>query len=159
MINDPNMRTIKFHYFSDRRLSSLIIRARLASKFQHVGIELDDGSYVDSTMAYGGVKFRPLPDNIHTTNTIIVHKDRYDEVLEFIKSIENTRYDKKALLGFFVFRKFESENHWFCSEAGLKIYELATQIVIDQHVLISPGGLRLMTETYQKMQELCENTH
>lgn len=147
---DPNMRTIKFHYFSDNRISSLLIRGRLASKFQHVGIELDDGSYVDSTLGHGGVKFRPLPSNIHTTHTIEVPKENYDEVLMFIKEIEGSKYDVVGLIGFFFVRKFHNPDHWFCSEMARVVFELATDVHVDQHVLLSPGGLRLMTETYQK---------
>lgn len=147
------MRTIKFHYFSDRRISSMLIRARLSSKFQHVGIELDDGRYIDSTLSHGGVVYRDLPGDVHTTHTTKVSEENYNKVIEFLNAIEGTKYDVPALIGFFVTRKFHDSDEWFCSELAKEVFKLATGIDVEDHVLISPGGLRLITETYQKSQE------
>lgn len=154
-MTDTNTRVIKFHYFSDRRIGSLLIRARLASKFQHVGIELDDGRYFESTLSGGGCHFAELPakEKIHTTNTITVPVERYGQVLEFIRSIDGSKYDVPALVGFIIFKKFHSEDAWFCSEVGRVIHELATGIKIKHHTLLSPGGLRLLTETHEVSQK------
>lgn len=130
----------------------MLIRIRLASKFQHIGIELDDGSYVDSTLSKGGVKFRKKPGGIHTTHTIQVPEENYNKVVQFLKEIEGFEYDVIGLVGFFISRSFHDPEQWFCSEVGKEVFLLATGIDIKDYVLISPGGLRLITETYAKMQ-------
>lgn len=143
---------IKFHYFSDYRVSSLLIRARLATKFQHVGIEMEGVGYIDSTLAGGGVAWRPLPDNIAHTSTILVDEDKFNEILEFLNDINGSGYDIRALLGFALSYRSQNEDTWFCSEVGRIVFEMATDIIVKHYVLIAPGALRLMTDMYQKIQ-------
>lgn len=143
-------RTIKFHYFSDRRITSLLIKWWLKDSYQHTGLELDDGSYVDSTFKHDGVKFRGLDSMPAKTDIMIVHKDVYDKLLEFINKADGkVKYDvKAALIGFGVGTKTQDDIKLFCSEFTEVCFTIATGIKIDKGSLTTPEDMAIATSIY-----------
>lgn len=143
-------KSIKFHYFYNESIGSWLIKARLSTVFSHVGIEFEDGMLYHSAMLKGTVKERLEEQKttpIHTTE-ILVDEEHYNRAYEWAQQQLGKRYDWLGIVGFIVGNKWNDDNQYFCSEYGKFIFELATDIKHTYYNLLTPGQLRLITDTF-----------
>ncbi len=143
------MKTIKFHYYSSAGIGAFLIRARLASIFNHVAIEFEDTT-IHSTLLHGCEEINPgdYAEPRYTVEIEVTNKN-YKKAFAYAKSRVGLKYDYKAIIGFIVIKKLQTDNGDFCSELGLEIFKRAVGINITMFTLTTPGQLRLITDVYQ----------
>jgi len=144
------LRKLRFHYFDNRTIGSWIIKARLSTAFSHCAVEFEDGALIHSTMTHGTVK-ETLAEQPHApkhTTEVYVTEERYLAARAWAESILGTKYDWKGIVGFIVAKSYQSNGAYFCSETARTVFEIGVGFTIKRHTLITPGQLRLMTDTY-----------
>lgn len=143
------MKKIKFHFFENTSIVSLLIKIRLGSIFSHCGMEFDDGTFYHSTMI-GGVQTATL-EGMHIGHTVEleVSEEEHEACLAYAKSKLGISYDWKSLIGFFVGKKWQEDNGLFCSEYGRGGFEALSGVRLDYYNLVTPGQLRLLVDTYR----------
>ncbi len=144
------MKKITFKYYGDDSIGRWIICLRLGSVFSHTAIVFGDTKY-EATML-GGVFKSPNSDADGYTyqHTIEVSDEQYEKALAYAESQLGKDYDKRAILGFILGSKDQSEDNLFCSEFGRHIFESATDFTIPLMNLVTPGQLRLMIDSYNQ---------
>ncbi|QAX96165.1 hypothetical protein [Vibrio phage vB_VmeM-Yong XC32] len=137
---------ITFHFFDNRAIGSLLIKARLSEHFSHVGMEFENGAFIHSTMLHGTVmqKLSDQPTEPLASVTIDVDEEAYMEAYEWAVHQVGGKYDYKGIIGFMFAKKWNDENAFFCSELGRKVFEIATGKILKYYNLVTPGELRML---------------
>lgn len=142
------MKKITFLYYGPTCFASWIICARLSSLFSHCAVVFEDDVY-QANMLKGVNKTKGLKYSNHTVKqTITVSEEKYTEAKALAESLVGVKYDFKAIMGFILGIKYQTEGNWFCSEYGRVIFEAATGIKVPLFNLLTPGQLRLIIETF-----------
>lgn len=145
------MKKISFLYYGGDSIGRFLICARLSSVFSHCAIEMD-GEIYQSTLANGVHKLPKSQVKGHIAKqTISVSDEEFEKAKARAESLLDTSYDYSAIVGFFCGSLKQSKDNWFCSEYGRVVFEEATGIKIPLFNLLTPGQLRLIVETYNKM--------
>lgn len=142
------MKKITFHFFSN----SPLIKLRFGTPITHVGIEFEDGTYMESLMIKGNVKthVKNMTRKPKFSLTIEVEEGNYIKARGKANNIIGKRYDYKAILGFILGIKMQGNNDFFCSEFGRIVFENATGVVPNLDRLCTPYDLYLIIQMYLK---------
>lgn len=140
------MKKITFHFFS----GSPLIKLRFGTPITHVGIEFEDGTYMESLMVKGNVKthVKNMTRKPKHSLTIEVGEGAYIKARGKANNIIGKDYDHKAILGFILGIKLQGSNDFFCSEFGRIVFENATGVQVDLDRLCTPYDLYLIIQTY-----------
>lgn len=100
-------------------LGSWLIRVFTWSPWSHCVIVEDDRHVIESTMAHGGVRRRPLLEIINEYSRVeLVEIPLTDEqaALDFARAQLGKPYDWRAIFGFLLHRDWADDRAWFCNE-------------------------------------------
>ncbi|AXH71035.1 hypothetical protein [Vibrio phage BONAISHI] len=145
-----NRRLIKFHFFDNPGIGGSLIKWRLGSTVSHVGMEFEDDEFWHSTFTTGVISDRNYLKSHASVDSVEVWvtNEGYEKALKYIRSNQNKKYDFTAILGFFVGRKVQNDDAFFCSEIGRGVFEEATGHRLKWPKLCAPHELRIMAEMY-----------
>lgn len=143
------MNKIGFHYYQGSSLAALAIRVRLATVYTHVAIQIGDRCVIQSDIVRGNrlTKVSDLPEPTET-HWVDVGPAELDRAHGLARQFAEQDYDYLAMLGFMIGFKWQSDGAAFCSEIGRMVLEDVTGNRVDHPTLLSPDGLRLVTQTY-----------
>lgn len=147
------MKKITFLFYNNKDIASFFIRMRLSTVFSHVAIRFEDNGLFHSSLMKGTHRDDTYAPEPVFTSTIEVSEAGYAEALAFVHGAVGSPYDFTAILGFIAGNKTNKDTSYFCSELGREIFERATGIKLGYYNLVTPGQLRLMTETYRLVAE------
>lgn len=141
---------ITFHFFNNSSIYSKLIQFRFGTPVTHVGVAFEDGRYYESLVDKGNVRLdKPIFKEPPVLSvSILVDSDHYYKARDAANGIHGKPYDKKAVLGFMLGMKLQSDDKFFCSELGRHVFEAATGKQIKMQRLCSPYDLYLMTATH-----------
>lgn len=108
-----------FIFTTTRTLPSAAIRAIDGGACSHCGILLDDGTVIDSTFKHGGVAKQGLSEFLAgkvVINAIELNLPREAYAVQWLYAQLGKRYDYKALVGWSLWKDWNSRDRWYCSE-------------------------------------------
>lgn len=99
------------------------------SKYYHVELIVDD-KWISSNAEAGGITISPLRTlnfnwDYYDLGEILVTEEQYDNLMDFINSESNCKYDYMGIVFSQVLPfRYHSETKWFCSEIVSKLLQL-----------------------------------
>lgn len=142
------MRTV---YQTNNRPFSLLIRGVTASRWHHVGLEIDGVVY--EARARGGV-VRTSLDEFRSRGKCHISKYETDSksaqvAKDFLESQVGKPYDWFGALGFPFRASWQNENKWYCSELVAAAYKVAGYPIVRDDLLgVSPRDLWVLKPKY-----------
>ena len=140
---------ITFHYYSEKHIASQLIKIRLSTMFSHVSIGFGEDGLYHSTMMQGTHREDAYDGQVKFTSAIEVSEEGYAKALSFVREACGSVYDFKAILGFIIGKRLTIDNNYFCSELARIVFEKATGVELKLYTLVTPGQMRLISETYR----------
>lgn len=130
-------------------LGSRLIRAADGGNASHVGVQLSDGSVIDSTWTHGGVRawseadFWAAHKGRRLVDAVSLVVPREHQADAFLRDQVGRPYDKTGLLGFVVWHDFSEPDAWYCSELAAQAAIVGGRTLADRPRRI---GVRLLHE-------------
>lgn len=113
------------------------------SKYYHVELIVDD-KWISSNAEAGGITISPLRTlnfnwDYYDLGEILVTEEQYDNLMDFINSESNCKYDYMGIVFSQVLPfRYHSETKWFCSEIVSKLLQL---LLVPEFNTIEPNRM------------------